>query len=52
VISSVAVQEASRSGDQAKLAQLRQSAATMLLQQVGIDITRLRLTERGFTRKS
>jgi hypothetical protein len=45
-------QEALRSGDQAQLAQIRQSTAAMLLAQVGIDISRQRLTENGFRKKS
>jgi hypothetical protein len=51
-ISLAAKQEALRGGDQAQLAQIRQSAAAMLLAQVGIDISRLRLTEKGFRSKS
>jgi hypothetical protein len=52
VISLAARQEALRSGDPAQLAQIRQSAAAMLLAQVGIDMSRLRLTEQGFHSKS
>jgi hypothetical protein len=52
VISLLSKQEAERSSDPAKLAQARQSPATMLLQQEGTDISQLRLTERGFSRKS
>ena len=52
VISLAARQEALRSSDPAQLAQIRQSAAAMLLAQVGIDMSRLRLTEQGFHSKS
>jgi hypothetical protein len=47
VISSLAHEQSVRSGDQAQLAQLRQSAAAMLQQQ-GIDLTRVTLTDHGF----
>jgi hypothetical protein len=49
VISDMANQVALRSGDQA---QIRQSAAAVMRQRVNIDITRLQLTERGFSKKS
>jgi hypothetical protein len=52
VISDMINQLALRSGDQAQQAQIRQSAAAVMRQRVDIDITRLRLTERGFSRKS
>ena len=52
VISDMANQLALRSGDQAQQAQIRQSAAAVMRQRVDIDITRLRLTERGFSKKS
>src|SRR3984893_10634800 len=52
VISDTANQLALRSGDQAQQAQVRQSAAAVMLQRVNIDITRLQLTERGFSKKS
>jgi hypothetical protein len=52
VISDMANQLALRSGDQAQQAQVRQSAAAVMRQRVNIDITRLRLTERGFSKKS
>jgi hypothetical protein len=48
----MANQLALRSGDQAQQAQVRQSAAAVMRQRVNIDITRLRLTERGFSKKS
>jgi hypothetical protein len=51
-IAFLARQEALRSGDQVQLAQIRQSTAAMLLAQVGIDISRQRLTEVGFRSKS
>src|SRR5229473_1878023 len=52
VISDTANQLALRSGDQAQQAQVRQSAAAVMRQRVNIDITRLQLTERGFSKKS
>jgi hypothetical protein len=52
VIAFMARQEALRSGDQAQLAQIQQSTAAMLRAQVGIDISRQRLTENGFRSKS
>ena len=52
VISDMANQLALRSGDQAQQAQIRQSAAAVMRQRVDIDITRLRLTEKGFSKKS
>jgi hypothetical protein len=48
----LARQEALRSGDQTELTKIRQSTAAMLLAQVGIDISRQRLTENGFRSKS
>jgi hypothetical protein len=35
-----------------RLTQVRQSAAAMLLTQLGIDLSQLRLTEQGFRKKS
>jgi hypothetical protein len=52
VIAFLAKQEALRSGDQAQLAQIQQSTAAMLRAQVGIDISRLRLTAKGFSSTS
>ena len=52
VISDMANQLALRSGDQAQRAQVRQSAAAVMRQRVNIDITRLQLTEKGFSKKS
>jgi hypothetical protein len=52
VISDMANQLALRSGDHAQQAQIRQSAAAVMRQRVNIDITRLQLTERGFSKKS
>ena len=52
VLATIAKQEALRSGDPARLKQVRQSAATMLLSQLGIDMSQLRLTEQGFRKKS
>lgn len=52
VISDMANQLALRSGDQAQQVQIRQSAAAVMRQRVNIDITRLQLTERGFSKKS
>jgi hypothetical protein len=48
MLSSAAAVEALRSGDQAQLAQLRQSVVAMVLQQAGVDMSRLRLTDNGF----
>jgi hypothetical protein len=52
VFSDMANQLALRSGDQAQQAQARQSAAAVMRQRVNIDITRLQLTGRGFSKKS
>jgi hypothetical protein len=52
VLSTIARQEALRSGDPARLKQVRQSVAAMLVAQVGIDMLQLRLTEQGFRKKS
>ena len=52
VLGTLSRQEALRSGDPARIKQARQSAATMLLTQVGIDMSQLRLTEQGFRKKS
>ena len=52
VLGSTARQEALRSGDPARLAQVRQSAAAMLMTQLGIDLSQLRLTDKGFRKKS
>ena len=51
VITSLVRQQAVRSGDRAQLAQLRQSTATLIKQQ-GVDLTRLTLTDRGFSAAS
>jgi hypothetical protein len=50
VLGAIARADGQRNGDQAKLAELRQSAAAMLREQ-GIELSQLRLTRRGF-RKS
>jgi hypothetical protein len=52
VLGTIARQEALRSGDPARLKQVRQQVAAMLLAQVGIDMSQLRLTEQGFRKKS
>ena len=52
VLGTIAREEAQRSGDPARLKQVRESAATMVLAQLGIDMSQLRLTERGFRKKS
>jgi hypothetical protein len=52
VLGSTARQEALRSGDPARVAQVRQSAAAMLRAQLGIDLSQLRLTDKGFRKKS
>lgn len=49
VLGASAMQEILRAGDRIQLAQLQQSAAGMMQQQ-GIDIARLRVTEHGFSR--
>ena len=51
VIGSAANSQFQRANDQAQLAQLRQTAATILRQR-GIDLSRLQLTERGFVKMS
>jgi hypothetical protein len=51
VIGSAANRQFQRAGDRAQLAQLRQTAQTILNQR-GIDLTRLQLTERGFVKSS
>jgi hypothetical protein len=51
VIGSAANSQFQRAGDQAQLAQLRQTAATILRQR-GIDLSRQQLTERGFVKMS
>jgi uncharacterized protein DUF6683 len=51
VIGSAANRQFRRTGDQAQLAQLRQTAETILRQR-GVDLARLRLTERGFVKAS
>jgi hypothetical protein len=51
VIGSAADRQFRKAGDQAQLAQLRQSAETILRQR-GIDVSRLQLTERGFVKRS
>jgi hypothetical protein len=52
VLGTISRQEALRSGDPVRLTQVRQSAAAMLLAQLGIDLSQLRLTEQGFRKKS
>jgi hypothetical protein len=52
VLGTIARQEALRSGDPARLKQVRQQVAAMLVAQVGIDMSQLRLTEQGFRKKS
>ncbi|KRR26074.1 hypothetical protein CQ14_26640 [Bradyrhizobium lablabi] len=52
VLATIARQEALRSGDPARLKQVRQTTAAMLQAQVGIDMSQLRLTEQGFRKKS
>jgi hypothetical protein len=49
VIGSAANRQFRQAGDQAQLAQLRQTAETILRER-GVDLSRLRLTERGFVR--
>jgi DNA-binding MarR family transcriptional regulator len=44
--------EALRGGDQAQLAQIRQSTAAMLLARISVDISRQRLAENAFRSKS
>lgn len=51
VLGTMARDEAVRSGDPARLKQVRQSAAATLLAHIGIDMSQLRLTERGFFKK-
>ena len=51
VLGTMARDEAVRSGDPARLTQVRQSAAATLLAHIGIDMSQLRLTERGFFKK-
>jgi hypothetical protein len=51
VLGTMAREEALRSGDPARLKQVRQSAAATLLAQHGIDMSQLRLTEQGFFKK-
>jgi hypothetical protein len=51
VIGSAANRQFQRAGDRAQLAQLRQTAQTILRQR-GIDLTRLQLTDRGFVKTS
>jgi hypothetical protein len=51
VIGSAANRQFQRAGDQAQLAQLRETAQTILRER-GIDMTRLQLTERGFVKTS
>jgi hypothetical protein len=38
--------------DPARLTQVRQSAAAMLLAQLGIDLSQLQLAEQGFRKRS
>jgi hypothetical protein len=51
VLGTLARDEAVRSGDPARLTQVRQSAAATLQAHIGIDMSQLRLTERGFFKK-
>jgi hypothetical protein len=51
MINSAAGIDARRSGDQAQLAHTRQTVAAMIREQAGIDLSRLRLTDKGFRRK-
>ncbi|WFU16426.1 DUF6683 family protein [Bradyrhizobium sp. CB3481] len=51
VLGTLARDEALRSGDPARVTQVRQSAAATLLAHIGIDMSQLRLTERGFFKK-
>jgi hypothetical protein len=52
VLGTLARQEALRSRDAARIQRVRQLAAAVLLAQLGIDMTQLRLTEQGFRKKS
>jgi hypothetical protein len=52
VLGTIAKEAALRSGDQAQLKQVRESAAARLRSQLGIDMSQLRLTEQGFRKKS
>jgi hypothetical protein len=52
VLGTIARQEVLRSGDPVRLMQVRQSAAAMMLAQLNIDISQLRLTEKGFRKRS
>ena len=52
VLATIARQEALRSGDPARLKQVRHTTAAMLQAQVGIDLSQLRLTEQGFRKRS
>ena len=52
VLGTIAKQEALRSGDPTRLKQVRESAATRLQAQLGIDMSQLRLTRQGFCKKS
>ena len=51
VLGTLARDEALRSGDRARVTQVRQSAAATLQAHIGIDMSQLRLTERGFFKK-
>jgi hypothetical protein len=51
VLGSAAKREYMRTGDQAQLAHLRESAASVLQQQ-GVDLRNMRLTEQGFSRRN
>ena len=51
VIGSAANRQFRQTGDQAQLAQLRQTAETILRQR-GVDLSQLRLTDRGFVKAS
>ena len=52
MLGTIARQEALRSGDPARLKQVRQQVAALLVAQVGIDMSQLQLTEQGFRKKS
>jgi hypothetical protein len=51
VIGSAANRQFQRAGEQAQLAQLRQTARTILRER-GVDLSRLQLTDRGFVKAS
>jgi tryptophan synthase alpha subunit len=51
VLGSAAKREYMRAGDQAQLAHLRELASSVLQQQ-GVDLGKVKLTEQGFSRKN